>query len=165
MDTTLSPTSAAATVGTHPWRHFVRCYIEMNIVMLVGMGVAIKLFTSAVGALIEPITWQDALVVYPAQALLVMSIGMTLPMIAWMRHRRFTWRLTYEMAAAMLLPAVPLICLALFGLIEGAQCGLHCVATAVAMLGLMLYRRAEYSGTGHRRDLPGPVPLGRTAVG
>jgi hypothetical protein len=107
---------------------------------------AIRLFTSAVGALIEPITWQDASVVYPAQALLVMSIGMTLPMIAWMRHRRFTWRLTYEMAAAMLLPAVPLICLALFGLIEGAQCGLHCVAAAVAMLGLMLYRRADYSG-------------------
>jgi hypothetical protein len=99
MNTTLSPTPAAVTIGTHPWRHFVRCYIEMNIVMLVGMVVAIRLFTSAVGALIEPITWQDALVVYPAQALLVMSIG------------------------------------------------LHCVATAVAMLGLMLYRRAEYSGT------------------
>jgi hypothetical protein len=87
MNTALSPPPVAATVGIHPWRHFVRCYIEMNIVMLVGMGVAIKLFTSAVGALIEPITWQDALVEYPAQALLVMSIGMTLPMIAWMRQR------------------------------------------------------------------------------
>jgi hypothetical protein len=96
MNTALSPPPVAATIGIHPWRHFVRCYIEMNIVMLVGMSVAIKLFTTAVGALIEPITWQDALVVYPAQALLVMSIGMTLPMIAWMKHRRFTWRLTSE---------------------------------------------------------------------
>jgi hypothetical protein len=119
----------------------------MNIVMLIGMIVANVLFTYSVGALIEPITWQDALVEYPAQALLVMSIGMTLPMIAWMKHRRFTWRRTHEMAAAMLLPAVPLICLALLGLIEGAQCGLHCVAAAVAMLGLMLYRRTDYSGT------------------
>jgi hypothetical protein len=41
----------------------------MNIVMLIGMIVAMRLFTSAVGALIAPITWQDALVVYPAQAL------------------------------------------------------------------------------------------------
>jgi hypothetical protein len=147
MNTTLSPTPGAASIGIHPWRPFVRCYIEMNIVMLIGMVVAIKLFTSAVGALIEPITWQDALVEYPAQALLVMSIGMTLPMIAWMRHRRFTWRRTCEMAAAMFLPAVPLICLALLGLIKGAQCGLHCLAAAVAMLGLMLYRRADYSGT------------------
>jgi hypothetical protein len=147
MDATLSPTPAAVAIDTHPWRHFVRCYIEMNIVMLIGMIVAIRLFTSAAGALVEPITWQDALVVYPAQALSVMSIGMTLPMIAWMRHRRFTWRLTYEMAAAMLLPAVPLICLALLGFIQGAQCGLHCMAAAVAMLGLMLYRRADYSGT------------------
>jgi hypothetical protein len=30
--------------------------------------------------------------------------------------------------------------------VDGAQCGLHCVAAAVAMLGLMLYRRADYSG-------------------
>jgi hypothetical protein len=146
MNTTLSPTPAAATIGLHPRRHFVRCYIEMNLVMLVGMVVANALFTYSVGALIEPITWQHALVEYPAQALLVMSIGMTLPMIAWMKHRRFTWRLTSEMAAAMLLPAFPLICLALFGFVEGAQCGLHCLAAAVAMLGLMLYRRADYSG-------------------
>jgi hypothetical protein len=56
MKTTLSP-SPAATIGVHPWRHFVRCYIEMNIVMLGGMIVAIELFTSAVSVLTEPIRW------------------------------------------------------------------------------------------------------------
>jgi hypothetical protein len=56
MNTTLSPTPAAATIGVHPWRHFVRCYIEMNIVMLMGMIVANVLFTNSISALIEPIT-------------------------------------------------------------------------------------------------------------
>jgi hypothetical protein len=64
MNTILSPPPAEVTIGTHPWRHFVRCYIEMNIVMLLGMIVAKRMFTYSVGALTEPITWQGASVVY-----------------------------------------------------------------------------------------------------
>ena len=46
----------------------------------------------------------------------------------------------------MALPVVPFVCLAWFGVVEGAQCGLYCAAGFLAMLALMLYRRADYTG-------------------
>ncbi|HEX6208036.1 MAG TPA: hypothetical protein VF058_06700, partial [Actinomycetota bacterium] len=85
---------------------------------------------------------------YPAQALLVVAVGMSVPMIPWMRFRGHSTRSSYEMAAAMAVPVIPFVCLALFGVVEGAQCGLYCASGFVAMLGLMLYRRAEYISHG-----------------
>ena len=77
------------------------------------------------------------------------------PMIALMRYHRHSWQRSLEMAAAMLAgPLVILIC---------AQLGLHTyvpglslktlfvlgdISMYVGMLGVMLYRRAEYT-TGH----------------
>ena len=49
------------------------------------------------------------------------------------------------MAAAMVLPAVPFLCLVWFHVTNSAQCGAYCAVTIVAMLGLMFYRRDVYS--------------------
>ena len=54
-------------------------------------------------------------------------------------------RNTYEMAAAMVLPVIPFLCLVWFGVTDSAQCGAYCLVTVVAMLALMRYRRSEYS--------------------
>jgi hypothetical protein len=40
-----------------------------------------------------------------------MAISMTIPMVAWMRYRRHSWRNSMEMGAAMMLPAVPFLVL------------------------------------------------------
>ena len=48
------------------------------------------------------------------------------------------------MAAVMGILAIPFVCLALFDVVKGAQCGLYCGIGYVAMLGLMLHRRDQY---------------------
>jgi hypothetical protein len=49
------------------------------------------------------------------------------------------------MAAAMVLPVVPFLCLVWFDITKSAWCGAYCATTIVAMLALMLYRRSTYS--------------------
>lgn len=48
------------------------------------------------------------------------------------------------MAAAMIIPAVPLICLRLLDAISGPICGVYCLATVAAMVVVMLYRRSDH---------------------
>lgn len=147
-----SPVEEEAIVGRQPpprrhrWRHFVRHYLEMAAIMGSGMFASAFIFMIALNFAVEgDITWEEALVDYPAHALLAVAIGMSLPMIPWMLHRGHTPRSAYEMAIVMGVPAVPFICLALLDVVKGAQCGLYCIIGFVAMLGLMLYRRAEYA--------------------
>jgi hypothetical protein len=54
-------------------------------------------------------------------------------------------RNAYEMAAAMVLPVLPFLCLVWFDVTKSAQCGAYCATTIVAMLVLMRYRRSTYS--------------------
>lgn len=61
------------------------------------------------------------------------------------------WKNTYEMAAVMVLPVIPFLCLVWFDVTTSAQCGAYCLLTVAAMLGVMLYRRNEYSMTMARR--------------
>lgn len=137
----------AVAAPQHPWRRFARHYGEMAAVMAVGMIAAAALYMTIVNLLVEPTTWEEALIRYPVQSLLVVALGMSLPMVAWMRRRGHSRRSSWEMAAVMALPVVPFACLAWFGVVEGAQCGLYCAVGFVAMLALMLYRRADYTGT------------------
>jgi hypothetical protein len=90
-------------------------------------------------------TWDQVTVQYPTQALLAMAAGMTIPMVAWMLLRGMGRRNAYEMAAAMILPVVPFLCLVWFDITQSAWCGAYCAATIVAMLVLMRYRRSTYS--------------------
>jgi hypothetical protein len=49
------------------------------------------------------------------------------------------------MAAAMVLPVIPFLCLVWFDVTKSAQCGAYCAVTVLTMLALMGYRRSEYS--------------------
>ncbi len=121
------------------WRHF----LEMFAAMVVGMIAAAAIFLSVVGLK----TWDQVLLQYPTQALLAMAAGMTIPMVAWMLFRRMGARNSAEMAAAMVLPVIPFLCLVWFHVTKSAQCGPYCALTIVAMLGLMFYRRSQYSAS------------------
>lgn len=119
------------------WRHF----LQMLAVMMGGMIVSAAVLLTIVGLK----TWDEVTTQYGIQALLVMVVGMTLPMAAWMLYRGMGWKNTYEMAAVMAIPVVPFLCLVWFGITKGALCGPYCAVSIVAMLALMFYRRPEYS--------------------
>jgi hypothetical protein len=119
---------------------FLRHLFEMTLAMMVGMIVSATMFLSAVG-----MTAADAMRDHAVLFVVLQAFGMTLTMVAWMRHRRHTWRSASEMAAAMVVPAVPLICLRLLDVISGPICGVYCLATIVAMVVVMLYRRSDYA--------------------
>jgi hypothetical protein len=119
------------------WRH----YLQMAAVMAVGMVASGAILMFVTGAK----TWDEVTLGYPNQALLVMAAGMSLPMMAWMLYRGMGRRNSVEMAAAMILPVLPFLCLVWFGVTKDAQCGWYCIVTFVAMYGLMRFRRSEYS--------------------
>jgi hypothetical protein len=132
------PISHAASGHSHPhqggrlspfWRHF----LEMLGAMVVGMIATGAIFVSVVGVK----SWDEVTIQYPTQALLAMAVGMTLPMVAWMRYRGMSWRNSAEMSAAMVLPVIPFLCLVWFGVTESAQCGAYCAVMVVTMYALM----------------------------
>lgn len=118
------------------WRHFA----EMIVAMAVGMLVGVAIFLTVVG-----MTFDEALVQLPTATLIVVAFSMTVPMVAWMRHRGHGWRDCSEMGAAMVIPVIPFLCLVWFGVTESAQCAGYCALSVVAMLTLMLYRRSRYA--------------------
>ena len=124
--------------GSAPWKLKMDCFSSPT-AKLVGEG--LKHTLSIVGAK----TWDEVTTQYPTQALLAMAVGMTGPMVAWMVYRGMGWKNSYEMAAVMVLPVIPFLCLVWLGVTNSAQCGAYCLVTVAAMLGLMRYRRTEYS--------------------
>jgi hypothetical protein len=124
----------------HSAHGFLRHLFEMTLAMMVGMIVSATIFLSAVG-----MTAAEAMREHAVLFVVLQAFGMTLAMVAWMRHQRHTWRSSSEMAAAMVIPAVPLICLRLLDVISGPICGVYCLATIVAMVVVMLYRRSDYA--------------------
>jgi hypothetical protein len=112
----------------------------MGLAMMVGMMVSAAVFLASVGMTAEQAMREHAVLFVVLQA-----FGMTVAMVAWMRHRRYSWRSSSEMAVAMVVPAVPLICLRLLDVIGGPICGVYCLATIVAMVALMLYRRDDHA--------------------
>jgi hypothetical protein len=140
-------TAETVALEVHPRRHlfhFWRHFLEMSAAMWIGMvvgGVLDKAILAAFGTTITEVRLQ-----YPELAVLVMGFTMTVPMVAWMRHRGHSWRSSAEMAAAMIAPAIPVIALLRSDVIAfAAVCGLYCAAMMAAMLALMLYRRSEYT--------------------
>jgi hypothetical protein len=113
----------------------------MTLAMMVGMIVGAAVFLSAVGMQAD-----EALRRYPVVFTLVMVLSMTVPMVAWMRHRGHAWRSCSVMVAAMVVPAIPLICLRLAHVISGPVCSSYCAASVLAMVLVMLHRRSEYRG-------------------
>jgi hypothetical protein len=124
---------------------FLRHLFEMLVVMMLGMcmlGAAfgalhVALFGSGFAA-----AWRDHVVL----AAFAMAFNMTVPMVLWMRYRGHSWERGGEMAAAMNLPVLPLLVLYWLGAIPPpGVLGLQMMLMVPAMLGVMLYRREEYS--------------------
>ena len=107
--------------------------------MMVGMIASAAVFLSAVGMTVDEALRRHALLFVVVQA-----FGMTVAMVAWMRYRGHAWRSCSEMAAAMVVPAILLICLRLLDVIGGPICGVYCATTLVTMVIVMLYRRRDY---------------------
>jgi hypothetical protein len=134
--------AAQQRAPAHDGHGFLRHLLEMGLAMMAGMMVSAAIFLSAVG-----MTAAEAMREHAVLFVILQALGMTVAMVAWMRHRRHTWRSSSEMAAAMVVPAVPLICLRLLDVISGPICGLYCLVTFVAMVAAMLYRRSDYGAT------------------
>jgi flagellar biosynthetic protein FliP len=91
----------------------------------------------------------------PVTAALVMTLNMTIPMVLWMRVRGHTWERAGEMGAAMMIPAIVIVGLAIAGVISrDGLAGTVMDPMIPAMLGLMLYRRSEYAHCGTHHSEP-----------
>jgi hypothetical protein len=126
-----------------PTTYFIRHYLEMVIAMLLGMAVLglpgfVALEAAGVGT--------DAAGVL----LFGMAITMTVPMVAWMRHRGHGGLASLEMSAAMFVPTIGALALYEVGALGDAHAamGLQHVVMFPAMLGVMLLRRDEYTAHG-----------------
>ena len=141
-----------------PTRHFIRHYAEMVAAMFIGMlvlGIPAGWGLNAVGSSTAELT-DDA----PALMLLGMAATMTVPMVAWMRHRGHGRRASAEMAASMLVPTVAAIGLLAADVMTdiGALMVVEHVAMLLGMLAAMLLRVDEY--TGHHSHAAAPEPAG-----
>lgn len=137
---TTVPSGGSAPHGAHLGSHFWRHFAEMFGVMVAGMIASAAIFLTIV-----QMTWDEATREDPIASLLVVAAGMSVPMAAWMLHRGMGWKNSSEMAAVMVLPVIPFLCLVWFNVTTSAQCGAYCLISIAAMLGLMLHRRSEYS--------------------
>src|SRR3954471_17397497 len=127
---------------------FIRHYIEMVVVMFVGMlvlGLPGEAALKAIGSGTSELR-HDA----PSLVFLDMAFTMTAPMVAWMRYRGHRWQPTLEMAASMIIPTLVAIAL-LATEVAGfeALMGLEHVAMLLGMLVAMLLRVDEYAGHQH----------------
>ena len=131
---------------------FVRHFVEMLLVMMLGMcvlggafgGLHVVLFGNGFAA-----AWRDNV----GLAAFAMAFNMTVPMVLWMRYRGHSWERGGEMAAAMNLPVLPALVLYGAGMIPArGVLGMQMMLMVPAMLGAMLYRKEEYSAphTAHR---------------
>jgi hypothetical protein len=119
------------------WLHFV----EMFAAMWVGMAAGVRVFLAITGLS----SYSQGLRLHPVPSLSAMAISMAVPMAGWMLLRGHGWRNSAEMAAAMIVPAIPFIILAGLGAISGTACRAYMPLSIVAMIGLMVYRRKVYS--------------------
>lgn len=137
-----------------PSRRFLRHFVEMLVVMMVGMGVLgvafrelhVLLFGSGFDA-----AWRDHI----GLAAFAMAFNMTVPMVLWMRYRGHSWERGVEMAAAMNVPLLPAFVLYAFDAIPGrGVLGMQMMLMVPAMLAAMLYRKEEYSAPHNRAAHP-----------
>lgn len=135
-----------------PTRRFVRHFLEMMLVMMLGMCVLgaafgelhFLLFGSGVAN-----AWRD----HVGLAAFAMAFNMTVPMVLWMRYRGHSWERGWEMAVVMNLPVLPAFVLYGAGVIPGGGVlGIQMMLMVPAMLAAMLYRKDQYSAphTAHR---------------
>lgn len=152
------------SVSTARIRRFARHYLEMVIAMSLGMLVfaavaagAVQLADSSLAQLKQAA---------PAAYLFAMGVSMTVPMVAWMRHRGHGWRPTSEMGASMMAPTLAAVALLVAGVVDfGGGMMIEHVAMFPAMLAVMLARWDEYSASHRERSPARPRPAGSSCAG
>jgi hypothetical protein len=127
-------------------RAFARHYVEMVVVMFVGMALLALPAQWLTDAVWPGVDGDD-----PTLMLARMGATMTVPMIPWMRWRGHGWQPSLEMAAAMIVPAMGVIALLEAGVLEGVGLlmTIEHVAMFIAMFAVMIARPGEYSHAGH----------------
>lgn len=119
--------------------HFVRHLVEMFLAMMAGMMLGAFLFATALGTSVP-----EARREYTVAWVLVMALDMTLPMVAVMLYRGHSRRSAGEMAAAMIVPALPIVALQLSDVVNESAGSLYMNVSTLAMIALIIYRRREY---------------------
>jgi hypothetical protein len=139
-------------------RKFLRHAGEMTVAMLLGMVVLGMAFRQIHIALFGT-GFDDAWHQHTELAVFAMAFNMTLPMVAWMRYRGHSWERSGEMAAAMFLPALPLLALLWLRLISAHWVlPLQMVLMLPSMIIAMLYRLDEYSQPHVAKAVATPAP-------
>jgi hypothetical protein len=150
----LAQTKLRGRRGT-PASHFIRHYVEMVVVMFVGMFV-----------LMTPADWlidafgANSSHLSPAMSDFVMAITMTVPMVGWMRYRGHSWRANAEMAASMVVPTFVVMGAIWTGAVKGSLMVPEHAGMLAFMLIAMLFRREEYSCASHARSHAEPALVG-----
>lgn len=121
------------------WLHFARHLVEMFVAMMVGMILGAGLLAAAFGMSVPEVRREHALV-----WVLVMAFDMTVSMVAVMLYRGHSWRSAGEMAAAMIVPALPIVLLQLSHAISESAGGVYMLTSTIAMIALIAHRRNEY---------------------
>jgi hypothetical protein len=141
----------STTTTTHPAHHgriagfgrFVFHFFEMCIPMCIGWAVGDVLYF----ALADQLGSSNPFTDWPELSLMVVTVNMTAPMVAWMRFRGMAWRPSAEMASAMVILAVLILVAGWIGIV--AMDTLPWLAHSLmmpAMLVPMLLRPDLYSG-------------------
>ena len=138
----------STTITSKPSRgrqtlRFLRHFGEMVLAMMLGMVV----FGVLNDAVLIPMGFPYlSSRLFPYTYALAMAVAMTVPMVAWMRIRKHTWRLSTEMGGAMIVPTVLLIAVCSIGLLPrtSLMMGTH-ILMVPAMLAVMLYRWRDYT--------------------
>jgi flagellar biosynthetic protein FliP len=137
-----------------PYVVFLRHLGEMVLVMMLGMAV----LGIPYRAVMAEIGYSDPIERFPELSALVMTFNMILPMVGWMRYRGHRWERAWEMAAAMMVPAIALVVLCFLGMIPRSNLsGAVMIPMIPAMVIVMLYRRAEYLRDSRYRQIAAGV--------
>ena len=121
------------------WVHFARHLVEMFLAMMAGMMVGAFLFATAIGT-----TVSEARREHTVAWVIVMAIDMTVPMVAVMLYRGHSRRSAVEMAAAMIVPALPIVACQLSHVVSDEIGRAYMPVSMLAMIALIVYRHNEY---------------------
>jgi cytochrome bd-type quinol oxidase subunit 2 len=124
---------------TVSWFHFGRHIVEMFLAMMAGMMVGAFLLATAIGTTVSEARREHAVA-----WVIVMAFDMAVPMVAVMLYRGHSRRSAGEMAAAMIVPALPIVALQLSHVVSGEVGRAYMPVSMVAMIALIVYRRSEY---------------------
>jgi hypothetical protein len=124
---------------TGSWFHLARHLVEMFLAMMAGMMVGAFVLATAVGTSVSEARREHAVA-----WVIVMAFDMTVPMVAVMLYRGHSRRSAGEMAAAMIVPALPIVACQLSHIVSGEVGRAYMPVSMLAMIALIVYRRSEY---------------------